>query len=80
MTQFTVQPAGAGNAMTFNAKSSGVEIAFKPGMRSVGIMHGNTYALTEALATEAAIDQAIDNLVSDLNMLRATAKQKLKTL
>jgi len=80
MSHFTVQPAGAGNAMTFNAKSSGVEIAFKPGMRSVGIMHGNTYALTEALATDAAIDQAIDMLVSDLEALREKAKQKLRSL
>jgi hypothetical protein len=80
MSQFTVQPAGAGNAMSFNTMSSGIEIAFKPGMRSVGIMHGNTYALTEPLTTEEAIDQAIATLIGDLEALREKAKQKLKNL
>jgi hypothetical protein len=73
MSVFTVQTPRRGYTMAPNATSTRVEIAFTPGQD----MHGGSFPISGPLTTEAAINQAIDNLISELNALRPVAKKAL---
>jgi hypothetical protein len=73
MSVFTVQTPRRGYTMAPNATATRVEIAFTPGQD----MHGGSFPISGPLATEEAINQAIDNLISELNALRPVAKKAL---
>jgi hypothetical protein len=73
MSIFTVQTPRRANAMSLNVSSHRVEIAFTPGQD----MHGGSFPISGPLATEEAINQAIDNLIGELNALRPVAKRAL---
>jgi hypothetical protein len=73
MSVFTVQAPRRAYTMSSNTTSPHVEIAFTPGQD----MHGGSFPISGPLATEEAINQAIDNLISELNALRPVAKRAL---
>ena len=75
MSPFTARKAPGGSAVTFGSNYPNVEIAFKPGLLP---LHGETYPLTQPLATESEIDLAVDNLKEKLEETRAVAKRKLQ--
>ena len=76
MSKFNIQDAFLGNAIGFGPNYRGVEIAIDTD--KLTSIRGTSYALSAALASDREIDEAINNLIADLEVIRVTAKLRLK--
>jgi hypothetical protein len=75
MATFKVQDAFGGGAIQFGPNYPGIEIALDQ-PPSGGPSRG--YVLSAPLASDLEIDAAVDKLMSELQNLRAAAKQALQ--
>jgi hypothetical protein len=76
VSKFNVQDAFAGNAIGFGPNYRGVEIVLDTDQ--LNSMQGTSYVLSGPLASDREIDEAVNNLIGDLEVIRFTAKQRLK--
>jgi hypothetical protein len=76
MSKFEVQDAFSGNTVGFGPNYRGLEIVINT--NKLPVMHGTSYVLSAVLASNREIDEAVNNLIADLEVIRVTAKQRLK--
>jgi hypothetical protein len=73
---FNVQDAFSGNAIGFGPIYRGVELVLDTDQ--LNSVRGTSYVLSAPLASDREIDEAVNNLIGDLQVIRFTAKQRLK--
>ena len=75
MPIFNVQDAFGGNAVTFGPNYKGVEIVIdRSGLHQFRDYH----ILSPVLASKQEVDEAIRNLIADLEVVRVIAVKKLE--